>query len=128
MIVGDIYYFESNQARGYVARNKYHVYLGEGTFPLEGHVFLYINKSAIFEGYKITNFDYKFFPLEESYIDCGSVVEYHEHDLHGIKIERKGTLLRKHVQELHDAIAASETMVRRHIPFVCDALRSLLLR
>jgi hypothetical protein len=124
MNVGEIYYFISTQAAGHNLRPKYHIYLGELGWRLDGQAFLFINKNNFDNDYPLKKSDYDFFPLEVSFVS--GVVSYSASELAAANPVKKGVLSKKHLQGLHDAIAASNTMEGYAINLVCKALRAAL--
>lgn len=121
MKLGEIFYFETDKVIGYGSRYKYHLYLGEYGWPLDGHSFLFINKGDYGGDYKILKADYSFFTLEYSYVGCNHVVPYSDEELAGLP-PALGTLAISHLRELHAAVSKSKTMERRFVPVVCRAL------
>ena len=123
MIVGEIYYFGTDQAVGHDWRNKYHVYLCEGDWSQQGYAFLFINKSNSYgDGYELRKADYGFFPLPYSYVRCGNLVFYSQEDLDEVQPQLLGRLTDAHLGELCRIIEASETMPGRQIALACAAL------
>lgn len=123
-MIGDVYFWNTDKAEGHEWRWKYHVYLGIADWPDEGRVFLFINKSDYGGDYRIEQSDYDFLTLEHSFISCGSRVIYTDDELKSAAPQRKGCILKAHLQQLYNAVAGSETMERRHIKQVCALLRT----
>lgn len=119
---GDIFYWTTDQAIGFLARPKYHVYICAGDWA-EDNTFLFISKADYGGDYKIKKADYPFFELDESFVSCGRIVTYNDERLAEFDQNPKGTLSKKHLGELYTAILDSETMEARHITRVCNALR-----
>lgn len=126
MKLGEIYLWETDQAKGHESRDKYHLYIRDATWRTQAHTFLFINKSDYGGDYRVTKADYDFFTLKESYVSCGSIVTYTDQKLADFKPEYKGRLSIKHLKELHDAVAASETLEGWKINMICDVIRPLL--
>jgi len=124
MNLGEIYRWVTDQAIGYAARPKYHIYLCEAGWRADGHAFLFINKSNYGSDYPIKKSDYNFFPLPVSYISCSDIVTYSDFEIKKINPQRLGVLSNAHMVELYSAIASSETMVQWQIDLVCDALKA----
>src|SRR5208337_1413779 len=122
MKLGDIYYFETDKALGYDTRPKYHVYISIGDWRIDGHAFLFINKSDYGNDYKIFKVDYKFFDLEYSFIGCGNVVTYDESELKAMNPELKGRLSTEHILQLYKCVQDSERMTGHEIKLVCNSI------
>lgn len=123
MQLGDVYYWESDQAIGYETRSKYHVYVGEGNWIYQGHIFLFINKSNAHGGsYRITKPPYDFLKYPESYISCNGVVPYDDGVVSSKIGDLKGRLLAPHILELKDHILRSDEMDGHAIRLVCAGI------
>lgn len=121
MRLGDVFYWESDQAAGHNRRNKYHVYICEGNWKHQGHIFLFISKSNAIRGYRITNPPYSFLRLPESYVSCNSIVAYD--DVSPSRIGHcLGALAKEHLRELRAAVAQSDVMEIDAAKLVCDAI------
>ena len=123
MKCGEVYYWTSDQAKGHDVRDKYHVYIGEGDWRHQGHVFLFINKSnAHGNGYEITKPPYDFLKLLRSYVSCGDHAEYGD-DVVPPKIGPcLGRLGPAHRAELRRTVDASDVMATYTQELVCAAL------
>jgi hypothetical protein len=126
MKLGEIYYFTTDQAVGYDSRPKYHVYLGDSVWPFDGYIFLFISKSDYGGDYRIYQKDYPFLTYEDSFVSCGSVLDYKAEEFRAANPERKGSLSKLHLAELHASVATSETMRASHIKVVCELLKVAL--
>lgn len=122
MILGSVYYWESDQVIGHDLRNKYHIYIGDGDWRHQGHVFLFINKSNAHGGYKITNPPYTFLKYSESYVSCTGIACYGDDVVAGKIGTLKGQIQIEHLRELRAAIAASDVMEEYAIGLVCGHL------
>ena len=123
MIVGEIYYFPTNQAAGYTTRDKYHLYLCEGDWRTQGRVFLFINKSNSYaNGYELTRADYPFFTRPHSYVICSGLFVYSQEDLDEFGPQRMGRLTPAHLGELCRFIEDSDTMPGRDAQLACQVL------
>jgi hypothetical protein len=122
MIVGGVYYFVSDQATGYESRRKYHLYIGEGNYRHQGHIFLFISSSNTHSGYSITRPPYGFLRLTESFISTNSIVSYEIDDMSIIAGDCLGRLSPQHMKELRSEIADSDAMAADEIQLVCQAL------
>lgn len=123
MKLGEIYVWVTDQVRGREDRRKYHVYLCEAGWRAEGHAFLFINSSDYGGDYPISNADYPFLTQEISFVGC-YIETYTEEKLAAIGPKLCGVLSDKHLIELRDAIASSDTMEQWQINLACEALRA----
>ncbi len=121
MHVGEIYYWDTNKAKGHDSRFKFHVYIGECD---EGHAFLFISKADYGGDFAIHKKDYNFFPLDVSYISLSGIVSYTDQELKDSNLEFKGSLTKDHMQQLFNAVAGCKTMVNREILLVGNALKA----
>lgn len=124
MKAAEIHYFESRRARGHDSRDKYHIYLGPSDWRDEtsGHSFLFISKSGYEYDYEILKCDYEFFPLERSYVSCGSIVTYTDGELSDEKVSYLASLKKPHIKELYEALLASEALEEWQQQFACNCL------
>jgi hypothetical protein len=120
MQVGEIYFWNTDKAKGHDSRDKYHVYIGECD---EGHAFLFISKADYGGDFAVHKKDYNFFPLEISYISLSGIVAYSDQELKDATPELKGRLTNDHMRQLFNAVAGSKTMVNREILLVGNALK-----
>jgi len=107
MELGQIYRWETDKAKGYEARYKYHLYICEPDWR-EDHTFLFISKANYNGDYPINNTDYPFMPLEVSYI--GGCVFYTDAELNAANPQLVGTLLGADLKALYNSVASSRTM------------------
>lgn len=121
MIIGDVFYGETDKAIGHASRNKYQLFIREPNWE-EGYVFLFISSNCIEGDYKIENPPYSFLTKSESFVSCGSIISYDETELYkaGTKV---GAISKAHMIEIHSVIASSFLMEQRHIFLVCNAIR-----
>lgn len=124
MNVGEIYYFISTQAAGHNLRPKYHIYIGELGWRLDGQAFLFINRNNFDNDYPLKKSDYGFFTEDVSFVS--GLVSYSASELAAANPAKKGALSKQHLKELHDAIAASNTLEGYLINLVCNALRAAI--
>lgn len=122
MEVGEIYKWVTDQAAGYIARPKYHIYIGEGDWRYQGHVFLFVNKSGVFESYRLTNPPYDCFSLAESFVSLTGVVSYGSNIVPSCIGPCLGRLSAEHLRGLRAAVAASQTLEGYAITFLCRVL------
>lgn len=125
MKTGEIYYWVTDKARGYVSRPKYHVFICEEDWQY-GYTFLFINSDNYGEDFQITNAECAFLPKAVSYISCSEPVFYDAHELKTVKPELKGALPADCIKRLWEHVAASNVLERRYITRVCNALRPFL--
>jgi len=121
MQLGDIFLWNTDQAAGHGARDKYHVYICESDWRA-GHTFLFISKANYGCDYEILKSDYKFFPLEKSYISCTGIIHYDDLELAAFPQQPLGRLSKKHLQELSAAIMAGGAMPEWEMQRVCNAI------
>jgi hypothetical protein len=122
MRLGDIFYWNTDKASGYDNRYKYHLYITVGDWRFDGNVFLMINKSDYGDDYKILKVDYDFFPLDYSFIGCGSTIVYSDAELSDANPEHKGRLSDTHIKQLYEYVQNSETMSGHEIKLVCTSI------
>jgi hypothetical protein len=122
MKTGDVFYWETTKARGHEKRFKYQIFICNADWE-EGYTFLFISSEGIEGDYKIENPPYSFLTKRESFVSCNSIVTYTDEELYKIG-DKVGTLSKKHLMEIHQAVANSFIMERRHILRVCNALRA----
>ncbi len=120
MKIGEIYYFVTTKATGHQSRPKYHLYIGELGWRLEGHGFLFINKNNLDDGYPLYKKDYEFFPLEVSFVS--GLVGYDQQELDDSKLKLCGQLSKTHLSELYRAVSNSEFLEGWVIREVCQKL------
>lgn len=125
METGEIYVWDTTKAKGHETRRKFHVFICESDWQ-EDNTFLFINKANWGGDFAISNGDYPFLTLQESYIDCAAIVSYTDTELQEAKPQLVGQLSPRDAQNLFQAIAASDTMSGRDIRRVCEALKKLL--
>jgi hypothetical protein len=123
MLVGEIYFWNTDKVAGHDSRDKYHLYIGECQWE-DGHAFLFINKTDYGGDFPLLKKDYNFFPLEVSYVGLGGIVPYTDDELEEYSPERKGRLTKEHMQQLFNAVAGCKTMVQREILLVGNALKA----
>lgn len=124
MKVGEIYYWNTDQAKGYATRPKYHLYVAEADWRLDGnHVFLFIS-SADYSGkdYALSKVDYPFFTKDISYVGSQSLVSYPAGYLAPLALTPKGVLSAKHCAELRGVVAESDLLEGWQIALICRAL------
>ena len=121
MLVGEIYFWDTNKAKGHDSRDKYHLYICESQWD-DGHAFLFINKTDYGGDFALSKTDYPFFPLQTSYISLSGIIPYTDQELTTAVL--KGRLTKAHMQALFNAVAASNTMVERETLLIGNALKS----
>jgi hypothetical protein len=126
MKLGQIYFWETDQAIGHKLRDKYHLYICPPGWRTQGHAFLFINKRNYGGDYAISKTDYPFMPLEVSYVSTSAIVTYSDGELSDAKIRHVGDIKPKHLGELHNSIANSDVMEGWEIELVCKHLRRFL--
>ena len=115
MAVGEVFYFETNQATGYEGRKKYHVLIDVSAGPPQEYIFMFIS----------TN-DYGFdFPISteacscleyDSYISCGKLVRYDYNELIALKLTKaKVTLARDVLRQLYEHLDGHEVLPGKEI-------------
>src|SRR5438067_13548462 len=104
MLVGEIYFWDTNKAKGHDSRDKYHLYIGECQWE-DGHAFLFINKANSGADFALLKADYGFFPLGTSYISLTGIIPYNDKELAEASPELKGRLTVAHMQDLFNAVA-----------------------
>lgn len=124
MNIGDVYEWVTDQALGYEARKKMHVFICAGNWQADGLVFLLINKSDFGGGMRIEKekgFD--FLTLDHSFIGLSSIVCYTVEQLRGYEgITKIGAVPAENLKQLYCAVRDSETMENWQIKLVCEAL------
>jgi hypothetical protein len=125
MKLGEVFYWTTDQAIGFAARPKYHLYVCPSD-GMEDNTFLFISKADYGGDYKILKKDYGFFDLDESFVSCGSIVTYSDARVARFDPNPVGTLSDLHLRELYNAVLSSEIMEGRHIKRVCNALKCKL--
>ncbi|PHQ67788.1 MAG: hypothetical protein COB92_03075 [Robiginitomaculum sp.] len=122
MKLGNIYVWETNQAKGHDRRKKYHLFICVGDWQ-EENTFLFIS-SLDYGGpdLKIKKSDYPFLSKDESYASCTDIVCYSDSALSGCEPELIGRLTDEHIISLRDQILASEIMEQKHINRICQAI------
>lgn len=123
MTLGDILYFETDQAIGHDSRWKYHLFLGYGNYRLDGNVFMFINKANNGSCFPIYKADYNFFPLNCSYIGCTGLIAYSDSELAIASPQYKGRLSDDHLRELCNHISNCDTMTGWEIKLAFEHLR-----
>jgi hypothetical protein len=123
MLVGEIYFWETDKAKGHDSRDKYHLYIGECPWE-DGHAFLFINKADYGGDFPLHKTDYDFFPLDVSYVSLSGIVPYTDTELKDASPGLKGRLTKAHIQDLFNAVAGCKTMVNREILLVGNALKA----
>ena len=123
MLVGEIYFWDTNKARGHDSRDKYHLYICESQWD-DGHAFLFINKTDYGGDFALAKADYPFFPLQTSYISLSGIIPYTDQELAAATPELKGRLTAAHMQALFNVVAGSKTMVAREVLLVGNALKT----
>ena len=82
MLVGEIYFWDTNKVKGHDSRDKYHLYIGECQWE-DGHAFLFINKADFGGNFALAKRDYGFFPLETSYVGLSGIICYSKKETRG---------------------------------------------
>lgn len=123
MNVGEIYFWVTDKAVGHSSRPKFHVYIGEAGWREQGHAFLFISSSN-FTGcdYQINKVDYAFLTKDVSFVSCGRIVAYADHELAAAAPKFFGALSHQHLAQLRTAIANSDVMENWQILLVCGAI------
>lgn len=124
MNVGDVLVWNTDKAIGYDSRRKMHIFICSGNW-LEENIFLFISSVNYGEDYPILRSNYGFLTYD-SFISCGGIAAYLDDEIRSSSPTFLGRLSHGDLKGLHDAIAKSRTMERRHIPIICAALRSVL--
>ena len=124
MNVGDVLVWSTNKAIGYKSRRKMHIFIHSGDW-LEENIFLFISSVDYGGDYPIMATRYKFL-THDSFVSCGRLTTYSDDEISASSPILQGRLLLDDLTGLHDAIAKSKTMERRHIPTICAAIRSAL--
>jgi len=122
MKLGDIYVWETDQAKGHERRKKYHLFICVGDWQ-EENTFLFIS-SQDYGGpdFKIEKSDYPFLSKNESYASCTEIVCYTDNELSGSEAVLIARLTDEHIFSLREHILASEIMERKHINRICQAI------
>jgi len=94
MDLGEIYVWDTDKAKGYDIRQKYHVYICEPDWQYE-HTFLFVSKANYNGDYPIYHKDYPFLSLEVSYV--GDCVFYSDAELTASKPRLLGKLTKAHL-------------------------------
>lgn len=123
MLVGEIYFWNTDKAKGHDSRDKYHLYIGESQWD-SGHAFLFISKADYGGDFVLAQSDYKFFPLATSYVSLSGIVSYTDQEIAAAAPELKGRLTSAHMQNLFNAVAGCKTMTPREILLVGNALKT----
>jgi hypothetical protein len=123
MLVGEVYFWNTDKAKGHASRDKYHLYIGECPWE-DGHAFLFISKADYGGDFAIAKADYGFFQLETSYISLSSIIPYTEEELAAVNPELKGRLTKPHMQALFNPVAGCKTLVTREQNLVGNALKA----
>jgi hypothetical protein len=123
MLVGEIYFWDTNKAKGHDSRDKYHLYITESQWD-DGHAFLFINKTDYGGDFGLSKTDYPFFPLATSYISLSGVIPYSDGELAAVTPELKGRLTPAHMKDLFNAVAGCKTMTPREILLIGNALKT----
>lgn len=123
MQTGEIYYWNTDKAKGHESRNKYHLYIGECQWE-NGHAFLFINSGKYGSDFEISKADYSFFTAEKSYISLTGIVSYTEKEIREAAPTLKGSLTQQHLRDLFHAVAGCKTMPNREILLVGNALKT----
>jgi hypothetical protein len=123
--LGDVFYWETNQAIGHPSRNKYHVFIKASDWN-EENIFLFISSQDYGGDYRMTNPPYIFLPKSESYISCNAIVSYSDETLQRLNLKSIGRLDIVHILELKAAIENSFTMEQRHITLLLKAIYDAL--
>lgn len=126
MILGEIYRWDTDQAIGHVLRRKYHIYLGEAGWRVDGHAFLFISSADYGGDYPLSKVDYPFFTNPLSYVSCNGIVSYSDAELAFADPQLMGSLSPLHLAALRNAVAASETMEGWQINLVCNFLAAAI--
>ena len=126
MRVGDIYVWETDQAKGHELRRKFHIYIGEAGWREEGHAFLFISSNDYGGDFEIFQSEYSFLTKEKSYISCNGIVVYPFGGLSNYSPVKVGRLLSEDAAALHSTLAGSDTMVSWQIRLCCTAIAALI--
>ena len=122
MIIGGIYKWATQRARGHQSREKYHIFISETSSSR--NVFLFVNSINYYdEGFELKNNDYPCFPKASSFIGCTSVVIYNNSEIsHLSDNDCLAVLSDTHKQALANHISQSEVMEQRHINLIFSSL------
>jgi hypothetical protein len=121
MLVGEIYFWDTNKAKGHDSRDKYYLYICESQWD-DGHAFLFINKTDYGGDFALAKADYSFFPLQTSYVSLSGIIPYTDQEL-AIAV-LKGRLSAAHMQGLFNTVAGCKTMTSREMLLVGNALKT----
>ena len=127
MRTGEIYYWNTTKARGHDLRQKYHIFICDSDWQ-EDNTFLFISTQEYFKDFKITRSDWVEMPKEESFVGCASPAFYTDAELQLYKIERSGTLTVECMRRLALHVQNSETLERRYISRITNALHEACKR
>lgn len=116
--LGDIFRFETTQAFGHAARDKYHIAidLGQGAF-------LFINSEPFEGAMSISRNDWPEMPKETSYISCSAIIRYKKDDLKGVDISLAGRLTDNCLRRLEEHISKSWVLTLNEIEIALQAFR-----
>lgn len=123
MLVGEIYKWTTNKAKGHGTRDKYHIFICEhGVYQ---NIFLFVNTANYHQDYLITQLEYPCFTKPESFIGCEDVVCYENQEIsHLSPTDCLGQLTPDFMAKLSAHLANSETMEGKLINIVCGALNN----
>lgn len=126
MTPGEVFFFESDQAEGYAARGKFHVYLGltdHFRAPNE-HSFLFVSSANYDNCFPLSQADYGFLD-RDSFISCGKLVYYSDGYLQQRNLRAVGKISKAHLAALRAHLAGHEVMVEWEIQVACRVLDAL---
>lgn len=123
MKVGDVIYFESDQAQGYGSKKKYHVYLGPTDHfrAHHEHVFIFISSADYGGCFPVLRSDCGFLDYD-SFISCGKLLFYSVDYIQNANAQQVGALAVDVLKRLRSHLAASYTMAQWEINVACKAL------
>jgi hypothetical protein len=124
MKLGEVFVWETDQAIGHEFRTKFHIFICEED-AFDGHTFLFISSADYGGDFKLLKSDYAFL-AHDSFVSIGRIICYTEAQLKAFKKKMVGQITKDHLQKLFHVVQGSETMERKDIKRVCNALKSVL--
>ncbi len=91
MKTGDVYYWDTDKAKGHASRWKYHIFICEMNWEFDT-TFLFICSDNYPGAFRIWKSDCVFLPKEESFISCSGPVQYTDTELASYSIEFRGKI------------------------------------
>jgi hypothetical protein len=127
MAVGEVFFFETDQATGYETRDKFQILIDVNPGPPQEYIFMFISSDDL------SGTDFPISVKEcpvlkyDSYVSCGKLVRYDYNQLVELKIKKSTvTLSPEFLRRIHDHLDGHDVLAGREIAIAQKGLSKAL--